>query len=307
MNFKDYYFTKLFNVMIFKYLLIICFAFLLHFSAQSQVLLPFYKNNKIGCVDTAGRVLIPAKFNGLGDFADGLAPARIEGHYGFINPQGSYVLPAIYDYAEPFAEGFAKVWINGKLLIINTKGEKQKQFKKYDFIENFKEGLAIVRSKGKYGLVDKEGKEVLKPIYLSISDFSEGSAVVSKFIKKRNSENFSMIDRKGNFLIPFNKYFLINSFKNSYAYAWRDSSIISQNKVSKSSYECIIDVNGKELGAIKLGDSLRIDTYSGEINMNKQSIVVSFSRTDINENRIDYQIIMDSTFKIIIDNPSYKK
>jgi hypothetical protein len=290
-----------------KYYFPLLFAYFFPLLTYGQVLLPFYENNRIGCVDTSGKIFIPAKFKGLGDFVNGLAPARIGGYYGFINTQGEFEIPDTYDYAEPFSEGFAKVWSGDRLLIINEKGKTQKQFKKYDFVEDFKEGLAVVHYKGKKGLVDKTGKEILKPIYKEISNFSEGYAVVMKQGKEEYLLEYAMVDKEGNFLIPFGKYSEIQSFK--YGYAYVEYMVESQKKRSKKqTYQALIDKTGKEIAGITWSDSLHM-VFTNERNYANEGLVIfSFSQKDpLIDNKTDYEGFANTKFEIVVKNPLYKK
>lgn len=89
-----------------------------------------------GLVNSNGIEIIPAKYDYIWDFNEGMAkilvgstfnPASqsfIGGKYGYINIEGIEVIPAIYSEADDFADGAAKVILDGVEKIINTKGEK---------------------------------------------------------------------------------------------------------------------------------------------------------------------------------------
>ena len=55
--------------------------------------------------------MIPAQFDYVSDFSDGLAYFRVgnsdSGKYGFINQTGEVVIPAKFDYVSDFSEGLA--------------------------------------------------------------------------------------------------------------------------------------------------------------------------------------------------------
>ncbi|NPV02350.1 MAG: WG repeat-containing protein, partial [Brevinematales bacterium] len=79
-----------------------------------------------------------------------LYPVNISGKWGFINTSGKLSVPAAYDTVRKFHDNIAAV---GKA---NSKG----------FL--------------RYGYIDTAGKSVLKPVYLSVSDFSCGIGVIVK-------------------------------------------------------------------------------------------------------------------------------
>lgn len=60
-----------------------------------------------------GREVIPAKFDEVDSFNEGLATVKINGKWGFIDPSGKLVIPARYDNVWYFREGLAAVEING--------------------------------------------------------------------------------------------------------------------------------------------------------------------------------------------------
>ena len=70
------------------------------------------ENGKFGFVDKHLNTVIPCRFDGVEDFAEGLACVQREGLYGFINTDGEEVIPCEYDYASGFGSyetGFALV------------------------------------------------------------------------------------------------------------------------------------------------------------------------------------------------------
>ena len=46
-----------------------------------------YIDNKVGFIDSTGKIIIEPKFNNALEFSEGLASARITGKYGYIDPQ----------------------------------------------------------------------------------------------------------------------------------------------------------------------------------------------------------------------------
>ena len=76
---------------------------------------------KWGFLDTTGQIVIPAKYDQVSGFAEGLAPASLSGRWGYIDHHDSVAIPFEYR-ADDLAEylwrevPYDKAWINGKTL-----------------------------------------------------------------------------------------------------------------------------------------------------------------------------------------------
>jgi hypothetical protein len=103
-----------FPMMYYRITILVCLLpFGMYAQKQGKPLLPFCENHLWGFLDTAGHVIIPAKYLAAGVFSEGLAPVRLAGHFGYINELDSLVIEAKYEFAEPFKRGIAKVWQDG--------------------------------------------------------------------------------------------------------------------------------------------------------------------------------------------------
>ena len=77
---------------------------------------------------------------------------------------------------------------------------------KYNSVSNFSEGLAVVCDKETdlYGFIDKKGNEVIPCQYYEVLGcFSEGIAVVAK-----DGDGWSLIDKKGQEIVSFDNQFI---------------------------------------------------------------------------------------------------
>lgn len=122
------------------------------------------------------------------------------------------IVPAKYDFVSPFSDGVFMVQDGDKSSYIDTRGKLLFPFENaYESYCDFSEGLAPVYSGTKYGYIDKTGNEVIAPSFVFAEGFSEGLAVV------RNEKDLQgVIDTKGKLVIDF-KYVFISEFKNGYA------------------------------------------------------------------------------------------
>ena len=137
-------------------------------------LMGFVKNGLAGFMDKSGKVVIQAKFAGVGKFSEGLAPVilndqpnevskdRFEHRYysndkdrfvGFIDRTGELVIPARFRI-----DHSSTSFIN-------------------DEKSSFKNGLAVLRAAdGKFGAIDKAGRWVIKPTFVQLNQFFDGLA-----------------------------------------------------------------------------------------------------------------------------------
>jgi hypothetical protein len=53
---------------------------------------PVEKDNKWGYIDKTGRLIIPFKFDGAGNFSEGLAAVSIKDKTGYIDKTGKFVI-----------------------------------------------------------------------------------------------------------------------------------------------------------------------------------------------------------------------
>ena len=173
--------------------------------------------NKWGFINKSGELVIECKYEEVNDFKEGLAPIKLSDQWGFIDKTGKTVIKAQYHHASCFSDGLACVTEKSKTNgYIDKKGNLVIDCK-YGLGMPFKEGLAQVRGNGKGGIVDKNGKTIVKLEYDRIEPFSEGLAVVQKGTK------FGYIDKDGNTVIPL-KYEKAYDFKDGLALVYISKS-----------------------------------------------------------------------------------
>lgn len=141
-------------------------------------------NYKVGFIDRTGEIAIGktknkriGKFDDADDFAEGLAPVKIGGKWGYVNEKEQTVIKFAYKEAKPFAEGLAPVAIDGD----------------------------------KWGFIDKTGKFVIQPRFTDADIFSEGLAAVSTH--KYGIYATEYIDRSGKTVFKIPNSSLAGRFK----------------------------------------------------------------------------------------------
>jgi len=128
-------------------------------------------SDKWGFINNSGAVSISPQFISVGDFGNGLAPARKStNQFGYINKEGELVIEEQFDDVRTFNEDRAAVFIDNKWTFINKSGT-QITSPKFDEVEPFYNGLARVtltvpvgdEFEDRYGYVDKDGNYVWFP------------------------------------------------------------------------------------------------------------------------------------------------
>ena len=174
-------------------------------SYETVSYLPFVDSNtkKWGFKDADGNIVIPATYEKVWEFSEGLAPVQIRDKtaaykWGFIDKDNKFVIPATYVDARPFSEGLAPVdtdvyWGGWGFI---DKDNKMIIPAVYDGVTRFTEGLAGVAKDGKCGHIDKNNRFVIPPSYEGVAGFCDGLARV--IIK----EKAGFIDRNNRIVIP---------------------------------------------------------------------------------------------------------
>lgn len=207
------------------------------------------KNRIFGCLDTAGHIAIPFKYDNISDFNNGYGTAIADKNFyvlnkngretlidikgiidvkhfsenfapytniddldGFIDTNGRAVIPAQFFGVGYFSDGLA--WArNSKGLIgyINKNGNWVIE-PKYDGATDFEtvSGLAKVKDKGKWLYIDKNGDTHVFDISEPLYDFSEG------FAKGEKKNLFGFFNNKGEWVIQ-PQFKAVRDFKNGFA------------------------------------------------------------------------------------------
>jgi WG containing repeat len=126
-------------------------------------------------IDKTGKPISDLRFEAAADFAEGLAPVKIGGHWGYVNQSGRMVIDPKFEWAGQFSEGLAGIF-DGK----------------------------------SYGFINRAGKLVIQPRFQSVSAFSDQRALVVEVSETRRP-TYRFIDHSGKPAFPGN-FVLATSF-----------------------------------------------------------------------------------------------
>lgn len=138
----------------------------------------------------------------------GLHPVEnAEGKWGFIDRTGRFRIPPRYDGAGQFSEGVAYAWFwageRRKDGVVDESGKFTELPEVNDYAFVFHDGLARFQTPSgqerKYGYMDKTGRVVIPPQFDDSGHFSEGLAWVSVF--KERKRLYGFIDKTGKLVI----------------------------------------------------------------------------------------------------------
>ena len=122
---------------------------------------------KFALVNKENELITDFRFDGCGEFSEGIAAASIKGRWGYIDPVGRFLIAPMYKTAYPFNDGRA----------------------------------AVQDAKtGKWGYIDKQGK-LLFGFYYYLGDFSDGLI----YAKNKDTKSYKFFNEKGESAILIKK------------------------------------------------------------------------------------------------------
>lgn len=157
------------------------------------------KNGKVGLINKKGEWVIQAIFDDIETpFYDGMARAVVDEKYGIINEQGVWVIEPRYDAVGLFSEGLLPVLLDGKCGYVDTTGNVVIPLQ-YDAASGFTMGLAPVLVGDKWGFIDNAGKMVIEPQYYFVGAFDPETGLALVKIGDEETGTWGTIDKNGNF------------------------------------------------------------------------------------------------------------
>lgn len=186
-----------------KVSIMILFISINTFGQEDNKLYPFPQNGKWGYINSAGKIIVPPKYESASDFSEGLAKIstyddKRELLYGFINMQGREIIPPKFLSVSDFHGGVAQVNIRGKFAYLLPSGTIASSAV-YDAIFPIVESVSRFKRDDLFGYASAQGKEIIPAAFLDAYDFQNGLALV-KTLVGRNAL-YGYIDKKGIFTI----------------------------------------------------------------------------------------------------------
>ncbi len=215
--------------------------------SNSDELISFGQNNRVGYMNRQGRIVIQPKFDNVGRFSEGLAWVVIDKKLGYIDKTGKVKIPLRFDdslFASrmgDFDGGLAKVCLGGKCGYIDRTGKTVIPLKFDDVARKFSNGLAWVEIDLRLGYIDRTGKVKIPPQfaypivrgadgseerirtgdggpYSAKADFDRGLAAVMipGTCGSNKCARLAYIDTTGKVVFEFGSYFDVDFYKDYY-------------------------------------------------------------------------------------------
>lgn len=162
---------------------------------NNYTLIPFEIDGLQGYLDSASRIIIPATYDKVNPFTEGLALVNKGDSVFFINKENTNVFNRFFSDAYEFNSGAAPVMENGKWYLINRQGQAISQT--YDEISGLSNGIYVVKQNNLYGALDKYAHVILQPRYSKIGDFKNEMAYFEE------NGLFGFMDKNGNITKPY--------------------------------------------------------------------------------------------------------
>ncbi|WP_169513158.1 WG repeat-containing protein [Hymenobacter aerophilus] len=183
-------------------LLLLLSVLLLPLSAWAQAaearLVPFRQGRQWGYADRRGRLVLPARYDEAGPFADELAWVRVGSLYGYIDGAGNPVTPVQYTRAGNFQSNQALVELNGETFAIDPAGRRLPPAEVADPADEdpLEQGDLVRGPDGKVGFRFTVGTARIPAIYDEIKDNYNGLLLV------RQGEKWGVLDSRGKLVQP---------------------------------------------------------------------------------------------------------
>ena len=153
-------------------------------------------DKKFGFIGTDGKIAIPARYESVGYFTNGLAWAKSDAKTGYINPKGEWVIKPQFDAVKNFdaESGLARIKLGEAWGYVNKAGETT-FIKDTETFGDFSEGLADGKKNDKKGFYNNKGEWVIAPAFDGTRDFKNGYAAAKK------GDKWGMIDKQGKWVM----------------------------------------------------------------------------------------------------------
>ena len=182
------------------------------------------ENGKEGVIDIAGKVIVPVKFEHVGNFYN---------RFFWVSNEHSITGSFSFEYGENVeGEHIRKVNLKGELSA-NNNGNTIWVPSEYDWATDFVEQLIIVRKNGHLGVINSSCKLIVDTNYDSIRILDNHTILVNK-LQEDKSILKGLFDWEGNEIIPVDYDHIKHIYQNRY-------------KIGRENYFVIVNQKGEEL------------------------------------------------------------
>ena len=154
--------------------------------AGSDYLFPIRDGKKFGFINRSGKVVVPPKYDAVGQEHEGRISVYEGSHAGYIDLSGKVVVPPQYDSADDFKESREIVRVGSKASLIDPNGTVIGELP-HRPLGAFHQGLLRVQASGQvdsngkklptlYGYVDRQAKIVIPPQFMPAGEFPDDPA-----------------------------------------------------------------------------------------------------------------------------------
>ncbi|NVO32608.1 WG repeat-containing protein [Hymenobacter lapidiphilus] len=166
--------------------------------AAEARLVPFRQGRQWGYADRRGRLVLPARYDEAGPFADELAWVRVGNRYGYIDGSGNPVTPVQYEQAGNFQNNQATVTLNAETFAINPAGRRLPPAEVAEPADEdpLEQGDLVRGPDGKVGFRFTVGTARIPAIYDEIKDNYNGLLLV------RQGPKWGVLDNRGKLVQP---------------------------------------------------------------------------------------------------------
>jgi len=154
---------------------------------------PIWQNNKVGYINTKGKVVIRPKYDDGNEFYLGSAIVKENGKYGLIDPYGKYLILPEYNliYIEKHSkDNLFLLKKDGRVSYYNL-GSEEYIPTTFDDGQPFFYHSAVVQKDSLYGVIDISGHWLLPPIFPELINLG------NKRWALLHENQYFMIDRDG--------------------------------------------------------------------------------------------------------------
>lgn len=148
---------------------------------------PIAQGDKIGYINSSGKITILPEYDEAGRFSEGLAVVSKDEKYGVINKKNERIVNFIYDEISTFENGRAIVLIGEEYKVIDRSGRFISNLAFKD-ISRYNANLFVGLLDSLYGFYDNNLNEISSNKYNEVGFLINGSAIV------KLDEKFGIID-----------------------------------------------------------------------------------------------------------------